>query len=142
MEFKEIIFGSPQYEQEVELRSRILRNPLGLDLDEENLAQENRQLHFGLFEEDKIKACVLIQPFKDTHAKLRQMAVTDDNQGKGYGSTMVDEVEKYLREIGMTNIELHARTSAVGFYEKKGYSVFGDEFLEVGIPHLKMRKSI
>jgi predicted GNAT family N-acyltransferase len=37
---------------------------------------------------------------------------------------------------------LHARLTAIGFYEKSGYVVSGGEFLEVGIPHVKMVKRI
>ena len=32
--------------------------------------------------------------------------------------------------------------TAVGFYEKLGYASVGHEFMEVGIPHLRMEKSI
>ena len=39
MEFREIIFGSAQYDKEVELRCQILRNPLGLELKDENLEE-------------------------------------------------------------------------------------------------------
>jgi predicted GNAT family N-acyltransferase len=142
MEFREIIFGSPQYEQEVKLRQKILRTPLGLDLAEENLDTEDLQLHFGLFENEELKACVLIQPYKDTHVKLRQMAVADDTQGKGYGSIMIQEVETYLKSIGFDEIILHARKSATGFYEKLGYVTFDNGFTEVGIAHFKMKKAI
>jgi len=37
---------------------------------------------------------------------------------------------------------MHARKTAIGFYEKSGYSVIGDEFTEVGIPHFEMVKKI
>jgi predicted GNAT family N-acyltransferase len=35
---------------------------------------------------------------------------------------------------------MHARKTAVPFYERIGYQVAGEEFLEVGIPHYEMRK--
>ncbi|MEO8175011.1 MAG: GNAT family N-acetyltransferase [Sediminibacterium sp.] len=37
---------------------------------------------------------------------------------------------------------MHARESAVGFYEKHGYKVVGDEFVEVTIPHFIMEKEL
>jgi predicted GNAT family N-acyltransferase len=37
---------------------------------------------------------------------------------------------------------MHARKSALGFYEKLGYTPEGDEFEEVTIPHYLMRKKL
>jgi predicted GNAT family N-acyltransferase len=37
---------------------------------------------------------------------------------------------------------MHARKSAVGFYEKLGYEIEGDEFEEVTIPHYEMQKTL
>jgi len=37
---------------------------------------------------------------------------------------------------------MHARKTALGFYEKLGYNVVGDEFTEVTIPHFVMEKNL
>jgi predicted GNAT family N-acyltransferase len=37
---------------------------------------------------------------------------------------------------------MHARKNAVGFYEKMGYQVTGDEFTELTIPHYIMEKQL
>jgi predicted GNAT family N-acyltransferase len=37
---------------------------------------------------------------------------------------------------------MHARKTAKGFYEKLGYAVTGDEFMEVTIPHYIMEKAL
>jgi predicted GNAT family N-acyltransferase len=37
---------------------------------------------------------------------------------------------------------MHARKTALGFYEKLGYRVAGDEFIEVTIPHYVMEKDL
>ena len=37
---------------------------------------------------------------------------------------------------------LHARATAVGFYERLGYRIEGPEFCEVTIPHYPMGKSL
>jgi predicted GNAT family N-acyltransferase len=37
---------------------------------------------------------------------------------------------------------MHARKTAMGFYEKLGYEKIGDEFTEVTIPHYKMEKRL
>jgi predicted GNAT family N-acyltransferase len=37
---------------------------------------------------------------------------------------------------------MHARKSAVGFYEKLGYHIASEEFMEVNIPHYMMEKML
>ena len=55
---------------------------------------------------------------------------------------MLSEVEKVLAGESVSVIELHARETALGFYERLGFARVGEEFLEVNIPHWKMRKRI
>jgi predicted GNAT family N-acyltransferase len=54
----------------------------------------------------------------------------------------MNELEANLRSRGFANLVLHARASAVGFYEALGYAIAGDEFLDVTVPHFKMIKVI
>jgi len=143
MTFHEIRFGSDEYKSECALRDEILRRPLGLSLYDEDLDAEKDQWHFGLFDsQERLCGCVVAVPMDDGQAKLRQMAVADDCQGRGLGARIVAELERELASRGVRHIHLHARVSAVGFYEKQGYSVTGGEFVEVTVPHVRMDKEI
>jgi predicted GNAT family N-acyltransferase len=143
MIFKKIDFKSDDYEDECALRDEVLRRPLGLSLYDENLSGEGAQLHFGLFDSNNtLSACVIAVPVSVHEVKLRQMAVKSDCQGQGIGRGILDDVEKFHENQSVVVFSLHARLSAIGFYEKSGYVVTGDEFIEVGIPHVKMVKRI
>jgi predicted GNAT family N-acyltransferase len=72
--------------------------------------------------------------------KMRQVAVLGNLQGKGVGKKLVQFVEIEAKKKGITHFELNARKSAVSFYLSMNYSIEGDEFEEVGIPHIKMKK--
>ena len=50
--------------------------------------------------------------------------------------------ENLARDRGYNKISMHARKNATGFYEKVGYKVVGDEFVEVTIPHYNMEKEL
>ncbi len=144
MRFCQIKFGSAEYELCLALRQQVLRQPLGLSLSQEDLRGENQQLHFGLFskEQDSLLACLVIHPLTPTTAKLRQMAVVMDSQRQGIGQVLVTETEDFLRRRGVQTVELHARTSATGFYEKLGYEPSGPLFNEVSIEHQKMWRQL
>lgn len=142
MSFLEIPFQSDWYAQACVLRNQVLRLPLGLDLQTEDLSAESEYLHFGIEQEEQIVAYVLAVPLTAGRAKLRQMAVATACQGQGLGRQLMELVEGALKQKGIQVLELDARGEAVGFYEKLGYAVVGDEFISVTIPHRRMTKTI
>ena len=143
MTFREISFGSAEYQQECALRQEILRKPLGLNLYDEDLEKERQQRHFGLFDADgSLVGCVVFLPLSSCEARIRQMAIAQQHQGHGHGRRMFMELEERLTAEGVTRFVLHARATAEGFYQKLGYTVVSREFLEVGIPHMQMEKVV
>jgi predicted GNAT family N-acyltransferase len=143
MHFTEITYGSPEYRMECELRQSVLRAPLGMDLKQEDLTAERHQRHFGLFLSGGILvACVIAAAVSDEETKIRQMAVRSDLQGKGYGRSLMNHVQDRLATAGTRCLSLHARSPVAGFYESLGFTRTGAEFIEIGIPHVKMVKSI
>lgn len=130
------------YEQALALRQRILRTPLGLDIRNDNLDAEKEQVIFVYLENNKVLGCVLLQPYDGQIFKLRQMAVDAQRQREGIGAALVRAAEEYAASAGRPNIVLHARETALHFYERLGYEVIGAPFIEVGIPHRKMEKCL
>ena len=74
--------------------------------------------------------------------KMRQVAVDPEFQSKKIGSQLIQFSEEFAVGKGFSIIELHARKTAFDFYQKLKYHCISDEFLEVGIPHYKMKKTI
>jgi len=141
--FREIPYGSPCYQEECQLRDALLRQPLGLSLFEEDLSAEVKQWHFGLFAEDAtLVACGVVHPIDSSRAKVRQVAVVESWQGQGVGARLMAAIESHLLERGFEQVVLHARRDVSPFYLRCGYKQEGEEFLEVGLPHLKMAKSL
>jgi ribosomal protein S18 acetylase RimI-like enzyme len=70
------------------------------------------------------------------------MAVKDDIQGKGIGASIISFAESVAVDKGFDFIIMHARDTAIGFYEKFGYKVTGDVFYEVNLPHHLMEKKL
>ncbi|MFF7241151.1 GNAT family N-acetyltransferase [Streptomyces collinus] len=71
---------------------------------------------------------------------LGRLAVTGAARGLGIGVALVRAVEEAARSRGLTAVDLHAQTQALGFYERLGYVAYGPEFLDAGIPHRSMRR--
>ncbi|WP_353942042.1 GNAT family N-acetyltransferase [Streptomyces sp. HUAS MG91] len=73
---------------------------------------------------------------------LGRLAVAKAARGLGVGAALVGAIEDAARDRGLSAVDLHAQTHALGFYERLGYEVYGPEFPDAGIPHRAMRKSI
>jgi N-acetylglutamate synthase-like GNAT family acetyltransferase len=134
--------GHALYPEELELRFRVLREPLGLPRSSVTFPFEAQSLHLVARQGIAVVGCVLFHP-EDAHAgRLFQMAVTPALQGQGMGARLVAALEEELRRRGVTHVHLHARASVAPFYERLGYEVYGEPFTEVNIPHLLMRKTL
>jgi len=142
MALKIIDHGSREYQQMVQLRNDILRRPLGLQFTPDELEKEKEEILIGAFEEEKMLGCCMLIKMEPGSVRLRQMAVLNNLQGKGIGRALMQFAENIARDRGFQKITMHARKTAVGFYEKLGYRVCGQEFEEVTIPHYVMEKML
>lgn len=134
--------GSEDYKKMVDLRMEILRKPLGLTFAEADLDQEKDDILIGAFEEEDIMACCILTKLSEDTCKLRQMAVRPKIQGTGLGAAMMNYAEQLAKDAGYKKMVMNARKTAKGFYEKLGYEIKGDEFVEVTLPHFYMQKNI
>ena len=141
MALKIIDHGSKEYRQMVQLRTDILRKPLGLNFSPEELDLEKNYILIGAFEEEKMLGCCMLIK-KDPEMRLRQMAVLNNLQGKGVGRALMQFAENIARDRGYKKITMHARKPVVAFFEKLGYKVCSDEFVEITIPHFEMEKEL
>jgi len=73
---------------------------------------------------------------------LGRLAVVRAARGLGVGVAIVRGIEDAARARGVTAVDLHAQTHAVGFYERLGYVAYGPEFFDAGISHRAMRRGL
>ncbi len=136
-----VTLEDPAYADELELRYRVLREPLGRTRDAVAFPFERESLHLVAEDEGRVVGCVLFHPESATAGKLFQMAVHGDWRRRGLGRLLVATLEEELCRRGYREVHLHARAEAVGFYERLGYASYGAPFVEIGIPHREMRKA-
>lgn len=139
----QVEFATPEYDETIALRYKILREPLGLDFTEEQLAAEYADIHLAAYSEAWIlRGCLVLTRKTDKVLKMRQVAVSIESQSKGIGTLLVQASEAFARANGFETMELNARDTATHFYEKLNYEKVGEEFVEVNIPHFKMVKQL
>jgi predicted GNAT family N-acyltransferase len=70
------------------------------------------------------------------------MAADPGRRGEGHGRAVLEELHRQAAARGFAVVELHAQVTARGFYERAGYDAVGEEFVEAGIRHVTMRRSL
>ncbi|MBL8049036.1 MAG: GNAT family N-acetyltransferase [Chthonomonas sp.] len=134
--------GTPEYRAAVQLRREVLRLPIQLDFAPGDLDQDAREEMLSLWQGQLIVAALHIAHLPSGVAKIRQVAVDSAFRGTGLGREIMLLAEQHLRDNGTTKVELNARDVVMPFYDALGYTVVGEGFTEVGIPHHKMTKQL
>jgi N-acetylglutamate synthase-like GNAT family acetyltransferase len=142
MSLKQIDHGTELYLQMVNLRDNLLRRPLGLTFSHDELIKEIDDTLIVCMDDEKMLGCCILTKIDKHTARLRQMAVANNIQGKGVGASIINFAENMAKDKGYNKIILHARDTVIGFYEKFGYNIVGKQFVEVNLPHHAMEKNI
>jgi len=71
--------------------------------------------------------------------RIGRMAVLKNYRRQGIGRKMIQALMDYGRKNSITDFHVSSQITAVGFYKKMGFEPFGEEFLEAGIKHIKMK---
>jgi len=139
---RKIEYGSAEYKDELELRNRVLRVPLGLDIYDDDLSGEDADIHIGAFQDGGLIGVLILVPLTKETARMRQVAVKEGFRGDGVGKRLVEYAQAVAKGEGFREIVIHARQTAIEFYEKLGYETTSAVFFEIGIPHVEMKKQL
>lgn len=69
---------------------------------------------------------------------IGRMAVKADWRRQGIGRALLHHAIAVCTRHGWTNIALSAQTHAIPFYEKSGFIVTSEVYMDAGIPHRDM----
>ena len=140
--YRQISTHDPEYALEKELRNRVLRLPLGLHLSEQDMRDEDEQVHLVAMDgRGRVIGCVLVA-FSGSVAKARQLAIDDAYRGGGIGTELMKRAEQAVLARNVRTVTLHGRVTARGYFEKLGYTAVSEVFTEVTIPHIAMQKHL
>ena len=134
-----------EFKKYYNLRYEVLRKPWFQPKGSERDEEEETSLHRMIIDEPNGKAVAVgrLQFNTIEEAQIRYMAVSDDYQGMGYGSKIVNFLDNIAREKGSRKIILQSRENAVKFYEKNGYKIIEKSYLLFDeIQHWLMEKEL
>jgi predicted GNAT family N-acyltransferase len=74
--------------------------------------------------------------------KIGRMAVLPDWRGSGVGTAILEFLVVCARDRGLKECYMNAQSHALDFYLQQGFEAYDAEFMEAGIPHRHMKRSL
>lgn len=100
--------------------------------------REHEAHHLLALIDDRAAGCARILP----GGSIGRMAVLADRRGQGVGTALLHAAIRLCVRHGWHDIHLSAQTHAIGFYQRAGFTVCGEEYQDAGIAHRDMRLSV
>ncbi len=72
-------------------------------------------------------------------AKIERVAIVQTLRGQNLGRRLMEAMLENINAEGFSQAILDAQTPVIAFYEKLGFVAEGEEFMDAGIPHIRMR---
>jgi predicted GNAT family N-acyltransferase len=73
---------------------------------------------------------------------IGRMAVLPEWRSHEVGSALFERLLQHAQSCRMPTLELHAQSHAKGFYERYGFVAQDTVFMEAGIPHVRMTRTL
>lgn len=142
MVFAKIVETDKEYEDAIFIRRKVFVEeqdvPLHLELDE----YDAEAIHFVAYDENTAFGAGRIRTTEPSVGKVERVCILPGYRGKNLGNLMMQCMEDYAASKGFQKLKLNAQSHALTFYEKRSYTITSPEFLEAGIPHRAMEKSL
>lgn len=105
------------------------------------LNNDNKGLHFGLFKNLTIISVVSLF-INDNCAQFRKFATKTSEQGKGYGSILLNHIMTIVsNQKNINTLWCNARIDKTSFYERFGMTKTNKTFVKDGINYIVMKKT-
>jgi len=126
-----------------ELRWQILRKPQGEPPGSERDEWEDSASHAAATtDKGRIVGVGRLHSPQPMVGQIRYMAVHPDFERQGVASALLNHLESQAAAQNLEVIRLNARNSAVGFYQKRGYTNKSEAPTAMNIIHYRMEKRL
>ncbi len=125
----------------IALRHAVFVDEQGVGVREEDDGRDGEAVHLvALHDGVVVGTCRLLADGEVV--KLGRLAVAAPQRRRGIAGRLLIEGERWAREHGAARIILHAQTYTRSLYAAAGYRAVGAAFMEAGIEHVRMERSL
>ena len=138
-----IVANKQEYAYCAGLRTLVYVHEQKCDLGYEFDEHEEECTHYLMKLKNEPIATARYRMVENDIAKIERIVVLKEYRKRGYGSTLVSHVTEDVKlKPNVKKIIMSAQDHALSFYEKLGYEVVGEGYMEADIPHHKVIKEV
>ncbi len=132
------ITSQKELEDCLNIRLQVFVNGQNVSLEEEIDGKDKESEHYLLKVEGRPVGVARVR-FIDKDAKIERVAILESLQNKGLGKQLMNAIIEDLKQNSeLQNARLGSQTHAIPFYERLGFIVCSEEYMDAGIPHKDM----
>lgn len=103
---------------------------------------DNTAKHILIFADEKSAGTGRFFTDDGKEYHIGRLAVLKQYRGLHLGSELIKAIESEIRLRGGKTAVLSAQLRAKGFYEKNGYTAYGDIYFDEHVEHINMKKQL
>lgn len=137
-----IVQGIENAPEAARLRERVFLEEQGFSTEFDEI--DPSAWHLTLFRQGRALAVGRLYPDPSRPGLfiIGRIAADRACRGQGLGRKAVLALEDQARRLGGREIDLSAQCHAQGFYEKLGYTAYGEIYMDEHCPHIHMKKTL
>jgi predicted GNAT family N-acyltransferase len=138
LDIKQILMNDSEFEHCFRIRLEVFVEEQNVPVEEERDEYDESALHFlAVMNGTALGTARVILKDGGATAKIGRVAVSKSARKLGVGAALMRHIEN---SISATRFLLDAQVQAMKFYQRLGYTAYGEGFMEAGIPHRHMQK--
>lgn len=116
--------------------------PKDIDVDEYDCMNDECEHFLIRYDNESVGTVRCKLDIEEKEIRLQRFCILSDYRKLGLGRSLLEFMDVYYQNKGFEWIRLDSKFAVHGFYEKSGYYVVSDVFMEAGVEHVKMEKRI
>ena len=138
----QIVQTSQEKQDAFSVRSTVFIKEQGVPEHIELDQYDDEAIHFICYAASKEPIAAGRVRFLDNAGKLERICVIKELRGNAIGADLIKQMENAIQAEGKPLAKLHAQTHATKFYKRLGYHVTSKPFMDAGIEHVAMEKTL
>lgn len=138
-----IVNNQKMLNQALKIREIVFINEQKVPLSEENDEYETKATHFLVYnKKNRPIATCRTRVYSNNQIKIERVCVLKAYRGLQIGESLIKFAENEAKNHGFKQSILGAQTTVLDFYQKLGYQVCSEPFMEANIEHYLMAKTL
>jgi predicted GNAT family N-acyltransferase len=134
--------NSEEIQQCLHLRFKIFVEGQNVPHHQEIDGKDTESEHYLLLKDHQPAGVARVR-FIDNYAKIERVGILNEYQGQKLGQQLMQRILMDLQQNkALVLAKLSSQTQAIPFYEKLGFMVCSEEYIEANIPHKDMKRAL